>query len=174
MDPDNRRPVDFELRRPTAGGGRARVQAGDPETRARFLADLVANPEDGRLKLHVIRAALAARNQRPAAFRSRSYVPLDASGRSAARVIAFGRGEGSERLVAVVPRLLAGHVVNGVAPTDRAIWDGTDLPLPPAWPSRWTCVLSGRTLQSDPDRGLRAADLFSILPVALLLAQPDS
>jgi (1->4)-alpha-D-glucan 1-alpha-D-glucosylmutase len=173
VDPDNRRPVNFEERRRLLEEVERRA-AGELETRARFLADLVANPEDGRLKLHVMRAALAARNERPSAFRSRTYVTLEATGRSAARVIAFGRGDGAERLVAVVPRLLAGHALNGGAPTDRAIWDGTRLPLPPAWPSRWTCVLSGRSLQSESDRGLRASDLFSILPVALLLADPDS
>ncbi|HUQ15612.1 MAG TPA: malto-oligosyltrehalose synthase [Gemmatimonadales bacterium] len=172
VDPDNRRPVSFEHR------GRMleeieREAAGDAETRARFLSELVGNPEDGRLKLHVIRAALAARKQRPAAFRSPTYIPLEAVGRSAGRVIAFGRGEGTERLLAVVPRFLAADVLSGGAPTDFALWDGTDLPLPAGWPSRWTCVLSGRSLQAEPQHGLRSADLFGILPVALLLADTD-
>jgi (1->4)-alpha-D-glucan 1-alpha-D-glucosylmutase len=172
VDPDNRRPVSFEHR------GRMleeieRETAGDAETRARFLSELVGNPEDGRVKLQVIRAALAARKERPAAFSSPTYIPLEAVGRSAGRVIAFGRGEGTERLLAVVPRFLAGHVLSGGAPTDLALWDGTDLPLPAGWPSRWTCVLSGRALQAEPQHGLRASDLFGILPVALLLADTD-
>jgi (1->4)-alpha-D-glucan 1-alpha-D-glucosylmutase len=172
VDPDNRRPVSFEPRRRMLEEIE-RETAGDAESRARFLSELVANPEDGRLKLHVTRAALAARKERSAAFRSRIYVPLEAVGRSAGRVIAFGRGEGTERLLAVVPRFLAGHVLRGGAPTDPALWDGTDLPLPAGWPSRWTCVLSGRTLQAEPPHGLRASDLFGILPVALLLADTD-
>jgi (1->4)-alpha-D-glucan 1-alpha-D-glucosylmutase len=173
VDPDNRRPVSFEHRRlllEDVEGG----TGGDLETRTRFLTDLVAHPEDGRLKLHVVRAALAARTQRPAAFRSRDYTPLEAAGRSAGRVVAFGRGEGMERLVVVAPRFLAGHGLNGGTPTDPALWDGTDLPVPAGWPSRWTCALSGRSLHSQPGRGLRAADLFGILPVALLLADTDS
>jgi (1->4)-alpha-D-glucan 1-alpha-D-glucosylmutase len=172
VDPDNRRPVDFEHRRRLLEEVE-RGTAGDLETRAVFLTGLVAHPEDGRLKLHVVRAALAARKQRPAAFRSRSYVPLEAAGRSAGRVIAFGRGEGTERLVAVVPRFLAGHALSGGAPTDLSLWDGTWLPLPAGWPSRWTCALSGRSLQAEPVHGLRAADLFGILPVALLLADTN-
>jgi len=173
VDPDNRRPVDFEHRRRLLEEVEAGT-AGDLAARERFLTELVATAEDGRLKLHVVRAALAARTRRPAAFRSRTYLPLEATGRSAARVIAFGRGEGAERLLAVVPRLLAGHLVTGGTPTDRALWDGISLPLPADWPSRWTCALSGRSLRSDPGRGLRAADLFGILPVALLLADPES
>jgi hypothetical protein len=76
--------------------------------------------------------------------------------------------------VAVVPRLLAGQVWDGRAPTDPALWEGTVLSLPAAWPSRWTCVLSGHSVQSGPEHGLRAEDLFRILPVALLLADTNS
>ena len=173
VDPDNRRPVDFGLRRRLLDEVE-RGTGSEPESRERFLGELVAAPEDGRVKLHVIRAALAARNTRPAAFRARAYLPLQASGPSAGRVIAFGRGQGGDRLVAAVPRFLAGHVIRGGLPTDSALWDGTALPIPPDWPSRWTCALSGRTLQSDPSSGLRVGDLFGILPVALLLADPDS
>lgn len=139
-----------------------------------ILARLVAHPEDGGIKLQVVRAALAARTQRPAAFRSPAYVSLDAVGPSASRVIAFGRGEGAERLVAAVPRFLAGHLMSGGGPTDPTLGDGTVLPLPPGWPVRWTCALSGRPLRAEPDRGLRVGDLFGILPGALLLADIDS
>ena len=173
VDPDNRRPVDFAHRRQLLDEVEQGT-AGDLEARAGFLTGLVANPEDGRLKLHVVRAALAARKQRPAAFRSGTYVQLEAAGPSAARVIAFGRGEAAERLVAVVPRFLAGHVLGGGTPTDPALWDGTGVPLPAGWPSRWTCVLSGRSLRSEPERGLRTAELFRILPVALLVADNNS
>jgi (1->4)-alpha-D-glucan 1-alpha-D-glucosylmutase len=169
VDPDNRRPVNFEIRRRLLDEVERGI-AGDPETRARYLTDLVANPEDGRLKLHVIRAALAARSTRPASFLSSTYVPLQATGPSATSLIAFGRGDGTERLVAVVPRVIAGHVLNGGGPTDRAIWDGTWLPLPAGWPTRWTCVLSGRSIQCQTSVGLPSGDLFGILPVALLLA----
>jgi (1->4)-alpha-D-glucan 1-alpha-D-glucosylmutase len=172
VDPDNRRPVDFEVRRRLLGEVE-RGTAGDLATRARYLADLLENPDDGRLKLHVIRATLAARRRRPEAFRSRTYVPLEAVGRSPGRVIAFGRGDGTERLVAVVPRFLGGHVLSGGAPTDASLWKGTAVVLPAGWPSNWTCALSGKTVRSTPERGLPAAELFGILPVGLLLADSD-
>jgi maltooligosyltrehalose synthase len=120
------------------------------------------------------RAVFAARAARPAAFRSRSYVPLEARGSSAAHVVAFGRGEGGERLVAAVPRLLVKRVSDGSAPIHPALWTDTAVPLPDGWPSRWTCVISGRSRQIEPGVGLRAADLFGAVPVALLLADTDS
>jgi maltooligosyltrehalose synthase len=84
--------------------------------------------------------------------------------------VAFGRGEGAERLIAAVPRWL-GRIAG--LPTERAMWQGTSLALPAGWPARWSCVLSGRTLTAE-DGVLSVADLFDVLPVALLLAEPDA
>ncbi len=167
VDPDNRRPVNFDLRRALL----EEVERGtaSPEGRARYLGDLVARPEDGRLKLHVIRAALAARKRRPEVFSSGDYVPLQASGAAARHVVAFGRGQGSERLIAVAPRLLAARTLEGGSPTDPVFWAGTDLPIPEDWPGTWTCALSGETVRVEPGRGLRLQDIFGILPAALLL-----
>ncbi|HWB42394.1 MAG TPA: malto-oligosyltrehalose synthase, partial [Gemmatimonadales bacterium] len=72
VDPDNRRPVDFALRQRLLEEVE-RGTMGDAASRESFLSHLVAAPEDGRLKLHVIRAALAARRTRPEAFHSRRY-----------------------------------------------------------------------------------------------------
>ncbi len=166
VDPDNRRPVDFERRARLLDEVERGVAGGDA-ARERFLSDLVATPDDGRLKLHVIRSALAARRERGAAFRSPSYLPLEASGRSGFRVVSFGRGDGSERLIAVVPRRL-GRVEG--SPTDPALWEDTVVSLPADWPRRWSCVLSGRSLVTQPD-GLPVAELFGVLPVALLLSE---
>jgi (1->4)-alpha-D-glucan 1-alpha-D-glucosylmutase len=173
VDPDNRRPVDFELRRRLLDEVE-RSAAGGAGLRQGYLAQLVANPEDGRLKLYLIHAALTARRERPALFGSRSYVPLEATGPGAVRVIAFGRGEGMERMVVAVSRFVAGHVMSGGKPTAPALWDDVALPLPPEWPSRWRCALSGRPLGCDAAGGLRVTELFGILPVALLLSEPAS
>ena len=147
VDPDNRRAVDFD-RRARLLDEVERGTEGDGEQRARFLRELVSTPEDGRLKLHVIRAALAARRERGEAFRSRSYVPLEPSGRAAFRVLAFGRGNGAERLVAVVPRRL-GRVE--VGPTEPALWEDTVVPLPPGW--RRCRARSGRRRLPAPRTG---------------------
>ena len=89
-------------------------------------------------------------------------------------MVAFGRGEGGERLVAAVPRLLARRVSEGGSPTDPVVWTDTVLSLPDGWPSRWTCVISGRPHHVEPGVGLRVADLFGVVPVALLLTDTDT
>ena len=169
VDPDNRRPVDFE-RRARLLDEVERGMAGGDDARHEFLRELVATAADGRLKLHVIRSALAARRERGAAFRSRVYLPLEAAGRAGFRVVAFGRGDAGERLIAVVPRRLSR--VEG-SPTEPALWADTVVALPTDWPRRWSCALSGRTLVAQAE-GLSLAELFAVLPVALLLSEPSS
>jgi (1->4)-alpha-D-glucan 1-alpha-D-glucosylmutase len=173
VDPDNRRPVDYgrraelldEIEREWGVGG---------DARRRFLREIAHAPEDGRLKLHLIRAALAARRERPGAFGSTVYLPLAAQGPAAGRVVAFGRGEGGERLIAAAPRLFGAEVVSaGTAPTDPALWQDTQLSIPHGWPVRWISALTGEAITAEPG-GLRLASLFSVLPAALLLADGSS
>ncbi len=160
VDPDNRRPVDF-ARRAAVLEDLEREWAGPSEARHRFLRELVERPEDGRLKLHLIRTALAARRSRPSAFRSRTYLPLAARGPEAARVVAFGRGDGRDRILVAVPRYLGSKASAG--------WAGSVLPLPPGWPARWTCALSGERVGAEGGV-LRVDELFDLLPAALLMA----
>ena len=126
----------------------------------------------------MIRAALAARRgaaggvplaTATTAGRTRPDRPRSRSSRSAA-------GEGAERLVVAVPRLIGRPRYRPVAvPPIRALWADTRLPLAAGVAPRWTCALSGRSV---PVRfrpaACGSADLFGILPVALLLAEPDA
>ncbi len=169
VDPDNRRPVDYEVRRRLLDEIEQGI-AGD--RRQEFLRELAAGPEDGRIKMYVIRAALAARAARPGPFASAAYLALDATGPGARSMVAFARGEEAERMIVAVPRFLAGQVTSGASPTDRALWQDTVLAVPAGWPREWTCALSGRTTRTDASGGLPLADLFGVLPVALLF--PDA
>src|SRR5690606_8122695 len=95
VDPDNRRPVDYEVRRrlmDEAGG----LAAGGIMDRA----------DEGRPKLHVIRAALELRRRRPDAFApgdAGAYAPLPVSGGKLRHAVAFSRGDS---VAVVVPRLV--------------------------------------------------------------------
>ena len=155
VDPDNRRPVDFARRQALL----AALDGLDPEA-------ILARAEEGLPKLHLIRAALAARARRPAAFAG-DHVPLEAVGPKAQHVVAFVRGGAA---ITIVPRLAWG-LVRGLggdpAAGDRwtGAWDGTRLPVPPG---RWRDVLTGAAARSD-----RLADLLGRFPVALLLREED-
>lgn len=86
VDPDNRRPVDFDHR--------AAVLAGTAE-------------DDAAAKLHVTCTALTLRRERPELFTS--YAPVGATGAAAGHVVAFDRGGA----VTVATRLPVGLAAAG-------------------------------------------------------------
>jgi len=170
VDPDNRRPVDFDHRARLL----EEVEHGfaqPPDARRGFLAELVMHPEDGRLKLHTIRRLLGARRDWPDLFLQGSYLPLQLMGPAAEAVVGFARETSSRRAVILVPRLLASRITADSPGQEPALWGDSVLGLPPGWPRHWTCALSGETLESTPEGGLRIIDAFRILPAACLLSQ---
>ncbi|MGH7441021.1 MAG: malto-oligosyltrehalose synthase [Polyangiaceae bacterium] len=96
VDPDNRRPVDFALRR----GVLAELTASPPSP-ARAEA-LVSSYRDGRVKMHLLVEALRLRGEVPDLFLDGSYRPLDTP---SPHVVAFERALRGRRLVVVAPRL---------------------------------------------------------------------
>ncbi|HEX7197337.1 MAG TPA: malto-oligosyltrehalose synthase [Candidatus Limnocylindria bacterium] len=139
VDPDNRRPVDFDVRR--------RLLA---EARNMGPEDAWARRDEGVPKLWLIHRALALRLRHAAAFGSGgSYRPLVGTGGLAAAIVAFERGE---EIASVVPR----HVRR----VERLGWDDTYLELPAG---RW------RNLDGSTHAGrARLSALLAPFPVALL------
>jgi (1->4)-alpha-D-glucan 1-alpha-D-glucosylmutase len=135
VDPDNRRPVDFPAH-------------------ARLL-EAVDRDGEGPEKLAVTARGLRLRRREPEVFTSGAYVPLEASGRHAANVVAFARVNERRWVVAAVPRLTAG--LDG--------WGDTRIALPSRAPEVWEHVLSGHAVRG---RELAASELFDPVPVALL------
>jgi (1->4)-alpha-D-glucan 1-alpha-D-glucosylmutase len=140
VDPDNRRPVDFERRR-------AMLSALDPGGAEQGLDEL---------KLLVTARALWVRREHPEWFAG-SYEELAATGPAAEHAVAFARGG---RSVTVATRLPAGL-------RRRGGWDDTVLPLPAApGDGGWRDVLTGAA--HDGGR-VGLAELTRRLPVALLV-----
>jgi malto-oligosyltrehalose synthase len=92
VDPDNRRPVDFEARR---SGLRAHTP----------IAELARGWRSGRVKQAVVRNALALRRERPELFARGDYQPLTLEGPRADDLIAFSRQFGGEVVAVVACRL---------------------------------------------------------------------
>ncbi|NUA28276.1 malto-oligosyltrehalose synthase [Cupriavidus basilensis] len=155
VDPDNRRPADF-------GSLRARLDdtSGWPEW--------LANWQDGRLKLQLIRSGLAARRAYGELFAAGGYGPITLAGPLAAHALAFMRRRGQEQALVVGTRLAA-----RLAESDRPIlapaqWRDTVLRVGHADDSHWVDVLTSRPLDARAGR-LALADVLEMLPVALLL-----
>lgn len=165
VDPDNRRPVDFDLRRRLLDGLAARVE--DDHALASLAADLLKKPEDGRAKLHVMRQALAVRRAHAALFREGGYEPLDVEGPLAEHVCAFARVAPGDAAVTVVPRLLARRGVDD-PPVGTAFWGEDTVACVPAAVGRcFRDTLTGARVALDGQR-TPVARILGVFPVALL------
>lgn len=103
VDPDNRRPVDYELR-------------------AALLAE-GGSDADAR-KIALVRSLLHWRRERPALFAEGSYRPLPVAGLRANQVLAFTREHRSERLTCAVALHIGGALLSHTGAMSRATWWG--------------------------------------------------
>jgi (1->4)-alpha-D-glucan 1-alpha-D-glucosylmutase len=167
VDPDNRRPVDFDRavrRLAVLEPMLARAAAGDPGV-ADVVAGLVERWWDGDVKLWVLASVLRARRRDGELFLAGDYVGL-AGSEPATPVVAFARRIGQRATVVAAARQPA-RLGAGAWPV-AADWgshavEWPDTPRGGAW---WD-VLTGRRLDAPlPPGRLRLADLFAVLPVA--------
>jgi (1->4)-alpha-D-glucan 1-alpha-D-glucosylmutase len=164
VDPDNRRPVDYDRRRALF----AELSRPDPEA---LTPSLLEQRRDGRVKLMTMMRALGVRSAMPELFRKGDYVALATSGAMAESVFAFARRLGQQAALTCVPRLVTRLVRDGRhPPLGREVWGDTrinvqDLPAPATLRDAFT----GSTI-GVRDGALDAAEVFAAFPVALLVA----
>ncbi len=141
VDPDNRRPVDFRLRKNLV-----------EKLPALSIESILDEMDTGLPKLWVIRQALHFRRKHPELFGPYGrYVPLTAEGPKAGHVVSFMRGD---EVITVVPRLV-------LSLADR--WGDTSLHLPKG---PWLDLLGGNEWKEG---SIRLRQLLSRFPVALLV-----
>lgn len=124
VDPDNRRPVDYGLRRRLLGSlHRLADESGDElPVRVRELFD---TPYDGRLKLWVVMRALALRRARPELFANGDYHPIAIGGARARHAVAYARRLGASGIVVVAGRLFASLGLDAGVPPLAETWRET-------------------------------------------------
>jgi (1->4)-alpha-D-glucan 1-alpha-D-glucosylmutase len=164
VDPDNRRPVDYARRRQLLDElAAAEAAAAD---RAGFARELLDTAEDGRVKLFLIRQALACRRRHAELFATGAYRALEVEGPLAEHVCAFAR-IGAGAAVTVVPRLLARRGIDA-PPVGRPYWgDETRVRLPADVGPAFVNAITGAEARADNGTIAIGACLASF-PVALL------
>ena len=118
VDPDNRRPVDFEQRQQLLASPLSEDQ-------------LLQQWRSGAIKQALIARTLHLRARHPQLFSRGSYIPLTVSGPRATQVLAFARRWQDQLAVIVVPRLSAADLQKQ-APvfSSKSIWADTCIDLP--------------------------------------------
>jgi len=166
VDPDNRRAVDYELRRQLL---RELSQISPGTDAAAALIAMAAAPQDGRAKLWIASRTLRLRASLPELFESGDYVPLEATGARAANVVAFARRHADVGLIVVAGRLWASLAPAGTAPLGKAAWGDTAVNLAPLGAIAQPVDVLGMGQPVIHVDALPLADAFSIFPAALIL-----
>jgi (1->4)-alpha-D-glucan 1-alpha-D-glucosylmutase len=165
VDPDNRRPVDFEKRRKMLAGIRKRENSNI----GRLIQDLLSTKEDGRIKLFLIYRALKARNASREIFREGAYLPLKAGGKFSHHVIPFARKYGQQWAMVIAPRFLSHLVQEGEFPLERQVWQDTEVGMPDGAPAQWRNAITNEVLSVG--KALPVGEVLLSFPVALLMGE---
>ncbi len=156
VDPDNRRPVDYERRRALLD------EIARAPSRALLIERLLRTWADGAIKLFVIQVALQLRKELSELFRQGDYVARPAG----EHAVAFTRTLGDRTVFIAVPRL-AWRLTRGERP-----W-----PLGDAWGEQAVALPKGlyrnafTEARVESNGSLRLSEAFAALPVVLLVSE---
>lgn len=150
VDPDNRRPPDFEALTNwlAEGGPLARLQA-------------------EALKQHIIQIGLKLRVEHDGVFTRGDYLPLAVSGSRHEHVVAFARLHDDDFVITVVPRLMFGWLDPGVLFAGPDFWEDTTVAVPLPLHGLKADLLTGKML--EPGGKISLAALLGDQPAALIV-----
>lgn len=174
VDPDNRNPVDYQVRQNMLSTVVAGARAGE---RAAFVQQLASHPCDGAIKLYVTSRALCFRRTHHDLFEEGSYTPLVIDGPRTDNAIAFARSLGGRTVIAATGRLFL-RLCSSQACAKAESWENTGVVLPKglSCPS-FREVFTGQTVLSEERDGktvLPLSKAFDAAPFALLFSSGDS
>jgi (1->4)-alpha-D-glucan 1-alpha-D-glucosylmutase len=145
VDPDNRRPIDYALRRRLLNELK-QMPSEEAAAQAMHRAD------EGLPKMWTIHKALQVRHERPESFNAEAaYVPMEVDGAKHDHVIAYLRGDAVATVVPRLTMMLAGA------------WKDTVVIIPAG---RWRNRLTGASVESG---AVAMKNLLKDFPVALLV-----
>ena len=153
VDPDNRRPVDYNWRREMLDA----LATATP-------GELMQTWPDGRIKLFLTQRLLRFRRQYPDLFQRGEYLPLCASGTFAECCFSFARHLGDKWIVVIAPRL-SSRV--GFPPIGER-WQETTIEFPETFSLKGAHDLFTCRFVPLRNRNVKLADAISIFPFALI------
>ena len=173
VDPDNRRPVDYEKRRTALGPLTNERPQGE---RLDQIRKLLSNMENGLIKLYLTQKTLCLRKAQADIFQRGTYLPLFAQGSHAENILGFARQHQDRSVIVAVPRLCATLLGDAFeSPCNESLWSDTVLEIPSTSRGCYHNAFTGECIPVHGDGGravLSAAKLFRDFPVALLVSEP--
>ncbi len=163
VDPDNRRPVDYDGRQQAL-----RELLANHDDLGSLCADMLANLHDSRAKMWTTARALRFRREHDELFRRGSYTSLYASGELREHVVSFARQLGSKSLIVAVPRFLHTLMKGEMrAPLGVEVWHDATIRLPEQVEGGFVNVMTGERICAH-DGQLLCREVFGHFAVGLL------
>lgn len=168
VDPDNRKPVNYENGKNLLQELNERKKAQSPD----LLEQLMESPEDGLIKLFVTTQTLQLRQRLATLFMEGSYLPLTVQGGKQNHVIAYARILGNQAVLVIASRFFIPLMQETRPHIDSSVWHNTSIVLPPELNSfKFRNVYSGteHLPEKNIDRiTLNLEQVLSPIPIALL------
>lgn len=162
VDPDNRRPVDYERRQNKL----KELMDTDDAHAEKLVMDLLSQPGSGEIKLWFTHLLLHERKLNPGLFTVGEYIPLEVTGDMRAHVIAYARRANSSWAVVILPLNLA--VMKGKEVLDRKVldWKNTSVKIPD--PMAGDCLDVLRKKKTHLKKDIRLNDHLRNFPYLVL------
>jgi len=165
VDPDNRRPVDYEQRTAALKQLKAKL----PHEPLALIDHLFETRATGTIKLFLTYQLLQARKTFVDLFQQGDYQPLEVVGELQQHVIPFARTYKGQMAIAIAPRFFTTLVQPGERPLGAAVWKDTQIVLPSGSPSTWTNAITAQSMQSQ--ESIAVGDALQHFSVALLVSR---
>ncbi|MGA2214382.1 MAG: hypothetical protein ABSH31_13995 [Bryobacteraceae bacterium] len=170
VDPDNRRAVNYEVRRQMLTS--LRTQAA--RNRVELVSRLRENFCDGAIKMFITSEALRFRRDHAELFSQGTYAGLAAEGSRARHVVGFARATDREIALALTGRFFL-RLSNSHGKPIGEVWGDTAVALPKnAGQQSFQNIFTGQTIvprERDGRMVLPLNEAFCECPVALLYAE---
>jgi malto-oligosyltrehalose synthase/4-alpha-glucanotransferase len=160
VDPDNRRPVDYDIRKKYSEKYIRRTD------RIQLLNELWNKRNTGEIKQWLTTILLDERARFENLFAEGEYIPLKITGKYAKNIVAFARVFNKKHFITIVPIHLLSVIGNNETVID---WEDTEIHLP--LKAKWKNSIDHREYS---DYTMTAAELFHDFPVACLAQQETS
>jgi (1->4)-alpha-D-glucan 1-alpha-D-glucosylmutase len=163
VDPDNRRPVDYEQRLSMLSKMHESAERDRLATMRRLLEDM----RSGGIKMYVTNRAMEFRRANRELFMRGDYLPLNPTGPRAQHTIGFSRSMNGKRVIVVCGRFFMRLPEARPLPVDPRAWGETFVTIEKDAPSRVTDLFTGNSISIRNGR-LELSEVFAQMPIAML------
>jgi malto-oligosyltrehalose synthase/4-alpha-glucanotransferase len=159
VDPDNRRPVDYQLREQILEDFRQIDAKALPAT-------LWKNRNNGHIKLWITQQLFNQRKENPEFYQHADYFPLEIKGTLKEHVFAFYRVHRNQVMLIAVPLNTASICEKQQTDILNLDWQQTEIVLPDFLGKNWRNILTSDELSFE--KNIQVDQLLRNLPAALL------